>query len=143
MSCGHKEEVMNMMGGTVTRETLFLYEASMIFWGINVCSFLLYFKGNLELWAYPIFTGFINTLSLVGNALYFSATKYNFQYDVYVVILFILNIYIVFLYETVGGRKFLKTRNVLIIVVFITIFLRILGITPLNSVLISILDIFS
>ena len=132
-----------MMGGTVTRETLFLYEASMIFWGINVCSFLLYFKGNLELWAYPIFTGFINTLSLVGNALYFSATKYNFQYDVYVVILFILNIYIVFLYETVGGRKFLKTRNVLIIVVFITIFLRILGITPLNSVLISILDIFS
>jgi hypothetical protein len=143
MSCGHKEEVMNMMGGTVTRETLFLYEASMIFWGINVCSFLLYFKGNLELWAYPIFTGFINTLSLVGNALYFSATKYNFQYDLYVLVLFILNIYIVFLYEAVGGKKFLRTRNTLLIIVLITIFLRILGITPLNGILISILDIFS
>ena len=143
MSCGHKEEVMNMMGGTVTRETLFLYEASMIFWGINVCSFLLYFKGNLELWAYPIFTGFINTLSLVGNALYFSATKYNFQSDLYVLVLFILNIYIVFLYEAVGGKKFLRTRNTLLIIVLITIFLRILGITPLNGILISILDIFS
>lgn len=132
-----------MMGGTVTRETLFLYEASMIFWGINVCSFLLYFKGNLELWAYPIFTGFINTLSLVGNALYFSATKYNFQYDLYVLVLFILNIYIVFLYEAVGGKKFLRTRNTLLIIVLITIFLRILGITPLNGILISILDIFS
>lgn len=132
-----------MMGDTVTRETLFLYEVSMIFWGLNVCSFLLYFKGNLELWAYPIFTGVLNTFSLIGNAFYFCATKYNFQYDVYVVILFILNIYIVFLYEIVGGRKFLKIRNVLIIVVFITIFLRILGITPLNSVLISILNVFS
>ena len=132
-----------MMGGTVTRETLFLYEASMIFWGINVCSFLLYFKGNLELWAYPIFTGFINTLSLVGNALYFSATKYNFQYDLFVLVLFILNIYIVFLYEAVGGKKFLRTRNTLLIIVLITIFLRILGITPLNGILISILDIFS
>lgn len=132
-----------MMGGTVTRETLFLYEASMIFWGINVCSFLLYFKGNLELWAYPIFTGFINTLSLVGNALYFSATKYNFQYDLYVLVLFILNIYIVFLYEAVGGKKFLRTRNTLLIIVLITIFLRILGITPLNGILISILNIFS
>ena len=132
-----------MMGGTVTRETLFLYEASMIFWGINVCSFLLYFKGNLELWAYPIFTGFINTLSLVGNALYFSATKYNFQYDLSVLVLFILNIYIVFLYEAVGGKKFLRTRNTLLIIVLITIFLRILGITPLNGILISILDIFS
>ena len=132
-----------MMNGTVSRETLFLYEISMIFWGLNICSFLLYFKGKLELWAYPIFTGFLNTLSLIGNALYFCATKYNFQYDVYVVILFILNIYIVFLYEIVGGRKLLKTRNVLIIVVFITIFLRILGITPLNSVLISILNVFS
>ena len=132
-----------MMGGTVTRETLFLYEASMIFWGINVCSFLLYFKGNLELWAYPIFTGFINTLSLVGNALYFSATKYNFQYDLYVLVLFILNIYIVFLYEAVGCKKFLRTRNTLLIIVLITIFLRILGITPLNGILISILDIFS
>lgn len=132
-----------MMGGTVTRETLFLYEASMIFWGINVCSFLLYFKGNLELWAYPIFTGFINTLSLVGNALYFSATKYNFQYDLYVLVLFILNIYIVFLYEAVGGKRFLRTRNFLLIVVLITIFLRILGITPLNGILISILNVFS
>ena len=132
-----------MMGDTVTRETLFLYEVSMIFWGLNICSFLLYFRGNLELWAYPIFTGSLNTLSLIGNALYFSATKYNFQYDVYVVILFILNIYIVFLYEIVGGRKFLKTRNVLIIVVLITIFLRILGITPLNGILISILNVFS
>lgn len=132
-----------MMGDTVTRETLFLYEVSMIFWGLNICSIFLLFKGNLESWAYPIFTGFLNSLSLIGNALYFSATKYNFQYDVYVVILFILNIYIVFLYEIVGGRKFLKTRNVLIIVVFITIFLRILGITPLNSVLISILNVFS
>lgn len=132
-----------MMGDTVTRETLFLYEVSMIFWGLNICSFLLYFRGNLELWAYPIFTGVLNTFSLIGNVLYFSATKYNFQYDLYIMIIFILNIYIVFLYETVGGRKFLKTRNVLIIVVFITIFLRILGITPLNSVLISILDIFS
>lgn len=132
-----------MMNGTVSRETLFLYEVSMIFLGLNICSFLLYFKGNLELWAYPIFTGFLNILSLIGNALYFSATKYNFQYDVYIMILFILNIYIVFLYEAMGGRKFLKTRNILIIVVFITIFLRILGITPLNSVLISILDIFS
>ena len=131
-----------MMGDTVTRETLFLYEVSMIFWGLNICSMLLLFKGNLESWAYPIFTGFLNSLSLIGNALYFSATKYNFQYDVYVVILFILNIYIVFLYEAMGGRRFLKTRNVLIIVVFITIFLRILGITPLNSVLISILNVF-
>ena len=132
-----------MMGDTVTRETLFLYEVSMIFWGLNICSFLLYFRGNLELWAYPIFTGVLNTFSLIGNVLYFSATKYNFQYDLYIMIIFILNIYIVFLYETVGGRKFLKTRNVLIIVVFITIFLRILGITPLNSVLISILNVFS
>ena len=90
-----------MMGDTVTRETLFLYEVSMIFWGLNICSFLLYFRGNLELWAYPIFTGFLNTFSLIGNALYFCATKFNFQYDVYVVILFILNIYIVFLYEIV------------------------------------------
>ena len=143
MSCGHKEEVMNMMGGTVTRETLFLYEASMIFWGINVCSFLLYFKGNLELWAYPIFTGLLNILSLIGNALYFCATKYNFQYDLYVLVLFILNVYIVFLYEAVGGKKFLRTRNTLLIIVLITIFLRILGITPLNGVLITILDIFS
>ena len=132
-----------MMNGTVSRETLFLYEISMIFWGLNICSFLLYFKGKLELWAYPIFTGFLNILSLIGNALYFCATKFNFQYDLYIMIIFILNIYIVFLYETVGGRKFLKTRNVLIIVVFITIFLRILGITPLNSVLISILNVFS
>lgn len=143
MSCGHKEEVMNMMLGTVSRETLLLYEASMIFWGLNVCSFLLYFKGNLELWAYPIFTGFLNILSLIGNALYFCATKYNFQYDLYVLVLFILNIYIVFLYEAVGGKKFLRTRNVLLIVVLITILLRILGITPLNGILISILDIFS
>lgn len=132
-----------MMNGTVMRETLFLYETSMIFWGINVCSFLLYFKGNLELWAYPIFTGFINTLSLIGNALYFCATKYNFQYDIYITILFILNVYIVFLYEAVGGNKFIRTRNTLIFVVLITILLRILGITPLNGILISILDIFS
>lgn len=132
-----------MMLGTVSRETLLLYEASMIFWGLNVCSFLLYFKGNLELWAYPIFTGFLNILSLIGNALYFCATKYNFQYDLYVLVLFILNIYIVFLYEAVGGKKFLRTRNVLLIVVLITILLRILGITPLNGILISILDIFS
>ena len=132
-----------MMGGTVTRETVFLYEASMIFWGINVCSFLLYFKGNLELWVYPIFTGLLNILSLVGNALYFSATKYNFQYDLYILVLFILNVYIVFLYEAVGGKKFLRTRNTLLIIVLITIFLRILGITPLNGVLITILDIFS
>ncbi len=143
MSCGYKEEVMNMMGGTVSRETLFLYEISMIFWGLNVCSFLLLFKGNLELWAYPIFTGFLNTLSLIGNALYYSATKYNFQYDLYVLVLFILNIYIVFLYEAVGGKKFLRTRNTLIFVVLITIFLRILGITPLNGILISILNVFS
>ena len=132
-----------MMGDTVTRETLFLYEVSMIFWGLNICSLLLLFKGNLESWADPIFTGFLNILSLIGNALYFCATKFNFQYDLYTIVLFILNIYIVFLYETVGGRKFLKTRNILIIVVFITIFLRILGITPLNSVLISILNVFS
>lgn len=132
-----------MMNGTVMRETLFLYEISMIFWGLNVCSFLLYFKGNLELWAYPIFTGLLNTLSLVGNALYFSATKYNFQYDLYVLVLFILNVYIVFLYEAVGGKRFLRTRNFLLIVVLITIFLRILGITPLNGILISILDVFS
>lgn len=132
-----------MMNGTVSRETLFLYEISMIFWGLNVCSFLLYFRGNLELWAYPIFTGFLNILSLISNALYFSATKYNFQYDVYIMIIFILNIYIVFLYEVVGGRKFLRTRNILLIVVLITILLRILGITPLNGILISILDIFS
>lgn len=132
-----------MMNGTVMRETLFLYEISMIFWGLNVCSFLLYFKGNLELWAYPIFTGLLNTLSLISNALYFSATKYNFQYDVYIMIIFILNIYIVFLYEVVGGRKFLRTRNILLIVVLITILLRILGITPLNGILISILDVFS
>lgn len=132
-----------MMLGTVSRETLLLYEASMIFLGLNVCSFLLYFKGNLELWAYPIFTGFLNILSLIGNALYFCATKYNFQYDLYVLVLFILNIYIVFLYEAVGGKKFLRTRNVLLIVVLITILLRILGITPLNGILISILDIFS
>lgn len=132
-----------MMNGTVSRETLFLYEISMIFWGLNICSFLLYFRGNLELWAYPIFTGFLNIFSLIGNALYFCATKYNFQYDVYIMIIFILNIYIVFLYEAMGGRKFLKTRNILIIVVLITIFLRILGITPLNGAIISILDIFS
>lgn len=132
-----------MMNGTVSRETLFLYEVSMIFWGLNICSLLLLFKGNLESWAYPIFTGFLNILSLIGNALYFCATKYNFQYDVYIMILFILNIYIVFLYEAMGGRKFLKTRNILIIVVLITIFLRILGITPLNGAIISILDIFS
>ena len=132
-----------MMNGTVSRETLFLYEVSMIFWGINVCSFLLYFKGNLELWAYPIFTGLLNILSLIGNALYFCATKYNFQYDLYIMIIFILNIYIVFLYEAVGGEKFLRIRNALIIIVLVTIFLRLLGITPLNSVLISILDIFS
>mgnify|MGYP000032708182 CR=1 FL=1 len=132
-----------MMNGTVSRETLFLYEISMIFWGLNVCSFLLYFRGNLELWAYPIFTGFLNILSLISNALYFSATKYNFQYDVYIMIIFILNIYIVFLYEVVGGRKFLRTRNILLIVVLITILLRILGITPLNGILISILDVFS
>ena len=132
-----------MMNGTVSRETLFLYEVSMIFWGINVCSFLLYFKGNLELWAYPIFTGLLNILSLIGNALYFCATKYNFQYDLYIMIIFILNIYIVFLYEAVGGEKFLRIRNALIIIVLVTIFLRLLGITPLNSVLISILDIFN
>lgn len=132
-----------MMNGTVSRETLFLYEVSMIFWGINVCSFLLYFKGNLELWAYPIFTGLLNILSLIGNALYFCATKYNFQYDLYIMIIFILNIYIVFLYEAVGGEKFLRIRNALIIIVLVTIFLRLLGIIPLNSVLISILDIFS
>lgn len=132
-----------MMGGTVTRETIFLYEVSMIFWGLNVCSFLLYFKGNLELWAYPIFTGVLNTFSLIGNVLYFSATKYNFQYDLYIMIIFILNIYIVFLYEAVGGKRFLRTRNFLLIVVLITILLRISGITPLNGILISILDIFS
>ena len=132
-----------MMNGTVSRETLFLYEVSMIFWGLNICSLLLLFKGNLELWAYPIFTGFLNIFSLISNALYFSATKYNFQYDVYIMIIFILNIYIVFLYEVVGGRKFLRTRNILLIVVLITILLRILGITPLNGILISILDVFS
>ena len=66
-------------------EHLFLYVFTAVIGAMNAWLLLVLHEFDFDSWSYNIASRILNSITLLGVLFYFSATKLNFNYDIYMI----------------------------------------------------------
>ena len=119
-------------------EHLFLYVFTAVIGAMNTWLLLVFHEFDFDSWSYNIASRILNSITLLGVLFYFSATKLNFNYDIYMICIYIINIVVLFIFSYY--KRNMKIGMIIIIIIPVMIILRMYGILPLRYILWSVID---
>lgn len=119
-------------------EHLFLYVFTAVIGAMNTWLLLVFHEFDFDSWSYNIASRILNSITLLGVLFYFSATKLNFNYDIYMICIYIINIVVLFIFSYY--KRTVKTGMIIIIIIPVMIILRMCGILPLRYILFCVID---
>lgn len=119
-------------------EHLFLYVFTAVIGAMNAWILLVLHEFDFDSWSYNIASRILNSITLLGVLFYFSATKLNFNYDIYMICIYIINIVVLFIFSYY--KRNMKIGMIIIIIIPVMIILRMYGILPLRYILWSVID---
>lgn len=119
-------------------EHLFLYVFTAVIGAMNAWLLLVLHEFDFDSWSYNIASRILNSITLLGVLFYFSATKLNFNYDIYMICIYIINIVVLFIFSYY--KRNMKIGMIIIIIIPVMIILRMYGILPLRYILWSVID---
>ena len=119
-------------------EHLFLYVFTVVIGAMNAWLLLVLHEFDFDSWSYNIASRILNSITLLGVLFYFSATKLNFNYDIYMICIYIINIVVLFIFSYY--KRNMKIGMIIIIIIPVMIILRMYGILPLRYILWSVID---
>ena len=82
-------------------EHLFLYVFTAVIGAMNTWLLLVFHEFDFDSWSYNIASRILNSITLLGVLFYFSATKLNFNYDIYMICIYIINIVVLFIFSSI------------------------------------------
>lgn len=121
-------------------EHLFLYVFTAVIGAMNTWLLLVFHEFDFDSWSYNIASRILNSITLLGVLFYFSATKPNYNYDIYMICIYIMNIIVLAIIKYY--KRSMKIGMVIVILIPIMILLRLFGILPLRYLLWCIIDGF-
>lgn len=119
-------------------EHLFLYVFTAVIGAMNTWLLLVFHEFDFDSWSYNIASRILNSITLLGVLFYFSATKLNFNYDIYMICIYIINIVVLFIFSYY--KRTMKIGMIVAMFIPIMILLRLFGILPLRYLLWCIID---
>ena len=119
-------------------EHLFLYTFTAVIGAMNAWLLLVFHEFDFDSWSYNPASRILNVMTLFGVLFYFSATKPNFNYDIYMICIYIINIIVLAIIKYY--KRSMKIGMVIVILIPIMILLRLFGILPLRYLLWCIID---
>ena len=119
-------------------EHLCLYVFTAVIGAMNAWLLLVLHEFDFDSWSYNIASRILNSITLLGVLFYFSATKLNFNYDIYMICIYIINIVVLFIFSYY--KRNMKIGMIIIIIIPVMIILRMYGILPLRYILWSVID---
>ena len=119
-------------------EHLFLYVFTAVIGAMNTWLLLVFHEFDFDSWSYNIASRILNSITLLGVLFYFSATKLNFNYDIYMICIYIINIVVLFIFSYY--KRNMKIGMIVAMLIPIMILLRLFGILPLRYLSWCIID---
>lgn len=119
-------------------EHLFLYTFTAVIGAMNTWLLLVFHELDFDSWSYNIASRILNSITLLGVLFYFSATKLNFNYDIYMICIYIINIVVLFIFSYY--KRTMKIGMNIATIIPILMLLRWFGILPLRYLLWVIID---
>ena len=119
-------------------EHLFLYTFTAVIGAMNAWLLLVFHEFDFDSWNYNPASRILNVMTLFGVLFYFLATKPNFNYDIYMICIYIINIIVLAIIKYY--KRSMKIGMVIVILIPIMILLRLFGILPLRYLLWCIID---
>ena len=119
-------------------EYLFIYTFTAAIGAMNAWLLLVFHEFDFDGWSYNKLSRILNVMTLLGVLFYFSATKPNYNYDIYMICIYIMNIIVLSIIKYY--KRSMKIGVMLIIIIPIMIILRWFGILPLRYLLWVIID---
>lgn len=119
-------------------EHLFLYTFTAVIGAMNAWLLLVFHEFDFDSWSYNPASRILNVMTLFGVLFYFSATKPNFNYDIYMICIYIINIIVLAIIKYY--KRSMKIGMVIVMLIPIMILLRLFGILPLRYLLWCIID---
>lgn len=121
-------------------EYLFIYTWTAVIGAMNAWLLLVFHEFDFDSWSYNPVSRILNISTLFGVLFYFSATKPNFNYDIYMICIYIMNIIVLSIIKYY--KRSMKIGVILTIIIPIMFILRMCGILPLRYLLWVIIDGF-
>lgn len=118
-------------------DILFTYLLAVLPFFSNLWILIVLYKFDIESWIQDMISPILYLVTLMGTLLYYTSTYYDWQGDVYLGVLMVINIIMFLLYEDL---KKSKIRQLLLILIFLGIVLRLFNILPLRYLLYTIID---
>ena len=119
-------------------EHLFLYVFTAVIGAMNTWLLLVFHEFDFNSWSYNPVSRILNISTLFGVLFYCTATKPNFNYDMYILCIYIMNIIVLCIFSYY--KRTVKITMIIIILIPIMMILRMFGILPLRYLLWCIID---
>lgn len=119
-------------------ENIFLYVFTGVIGAMNAWLLLVFHEFDFDSWSYNPASRILNVMTLFGVLFYFSATKPNFNYDIYMICIYIINIIVLAIIKYY--KRSMKIGVMLTMIIPIMFLFRILGVLPLRYLLYTIID---